>query len=133
MNNTNNNTLSNSISLIQNRTNNADQSSVSINETITTSNAVPPPNSFLSSNHNNTVRENSSKTEIRSVKSDNSSSDREELASNQSRVKNESIYIQKSITTTVRSLDKVPKDIRVSKQSFCAAMENPCEFFVDVM
>lgn len=32
-----------------------------------------------------------------------------------------------------RSLDQVPKDLRNSKQSFSAAMDNPCEFFVDVM
>ena len=32
-----------------------------------------------------------------------------------------------------RSLDKVPSELRLSKQSFHAAMGNPCEFFVDVM
>ena len=32
-----------------------------------------------------------------------------------------------------RSLDKIPRDLRLSKQSFHAAMGNPCEFFVDVM
>ena len=32
-----------------------------------------------------------------------------------------------------RSLDKVPSDLRSSKQSFRMAMGNPCEFFVDVM
>ena len=35
--------------------------------------------------------------------------------------------------STQRSLDKVPSDMRLSKQSFHVAMENPCEFFVDVM
>jgi hypothetical protein len=32
-----------------------------------------------------------------------------------------------------RTLDKVPSDLRLSKQSFHAAMGNPCEFFIDVM
>lgn len=32
-----------------------------------------------------------------------------------------------------RSLDKIPQELRLSKQSFHAAMGNPCEFFVDVM
>jgi segment polarity protein dishevelled len=32
-----------------------------------------------------------------------------------------------------RSLDKVPSDLRNSKQSFRMAMGNPCEFFIDVM
>ena len=35
--------------------------------------------------------------------------------------------------TQQRSLDKVPQELRLSKQSFHAAMGNPCEFFVDVM
>lgn len=32
-----------------------------------------------------------------------------------------------------RGIDQVPKDLRSSKQSFHQAMDNPCEFFVDVM
>ena len=32
-----------------------------------------------------------------------------------------------------RPLDKIPQELRLSKQSFHAAMGNPCEFFVDVM
>ena len=32
-----------------------------------------------------------------------------------------------------RTLDQVPRELRVSKQSFHQAMGNPCEFFVDVM
>lgn len=70
--------------------------------------------------------------------SDNSSSGHasdQELISSRNRGKNkESMgYEPNRNGSNSRPIDKVPKEMRVSKQSFCQAMENPCEFFVDVM
>ena len=38
-----------------------------------------------------------------------------------------------SATSQQRAIDKIPHELRLSKQSFSQAMDNPCEYFIDVM
>jgi len=45
----------------------------------------------------------------------------------------ESGSLNGSLGQKQRTLDQVPREMRLSKQSFHQAMGNPCEFFVDVM